>query len=262
MSAMINPSKEGSQAATPWLPKVRPKAGTEIRLFCFPYAGGATHTYRNWQSLLPPEIEVCPVELPGRGTRVDEPPETRLTRLVEAMTQALLPYLDKPFALFGHSMGGLISFEFARELRRLRRPQPVHMFISACRPPHRRRSPQRITYDLPEPEFVDELRRLGGIPEEVLEELELMQLIFPLLRADFEVCQTYEYVPEPPLACPLTVLGGLQDTELSRGELKEWREQTTSTGVVRMFAGDHLFINTAQPLILHMLADELGTYLR
>jgi medium-chain acyl-[acyl-carrier-protein] hydrolase len=258
---MINPFKESSQAATPWLPKVRPKAGVEIRLFCFPYAGGTTYTYHNWQSLLPPEIEVCPVELPGRGVRIGEPPETRITCLVESMTPALLPYMDKPFAFFGHSMGGLISFEFARELRKLRQPQPAHMFVSACPSPHRRRSRQRVTYNLPEPEFVEELRRLGGTPREVLEEPELTQFIFPLLRADFEACQTYDYVPEPPLDCPLTLLGGLQDKELSRGELEEWREHTTSTCVVRMLAGDHLFVNTAQPLIIRMLADELHDYL-
>jgi surfactin synthase thioesterase subunit len=259
---MYNPTQHNSHAPTPWLPKWRPKAGVELRLFCFPYAGGTAFIYRNWQALLPPSIEVCPVELPGRGVRIGEPAQTRLESLVAAMAPALAPYMDCPFAFFGHSMGGLLSFELARELRRSHRSGPVHIFISACPSPHRRRSLQRITYNLPEPEFVEELRRLGGTPPEVLEHPELAQLMLPLLRADFEVCQTYKYTPESPLDCPLTIFGGLQDGELSRSELEEWREYTTSTCVVRMLAGEHFFINTAQHLLLPQLDGELHAYVR
>jgi medium-chain acyl-[acyl-carrier-protein] hydrolase len=259
---MFNPTQNNSHAATAWLPKLRPKAGVELRLFCFPYAGGTTHTYRNWQSQLPPSIEVCPVELPGHGVRIREPAETRIDRLVRAMTPALVPYMDRPFAFFGHSMGGLISFELARELRRSHGLAPAHMFVSACPSPHTRGLRQRITYNLPEPEFLDELRRLGGTPKEVLEHPELLQLVVSLLRADFEACQTYDYVAEPPLDCPLTIFGGLQDAEVGREELAEWREHTTSTCVVRMLAGEHLFVNTAQHFILRQLAGELHAYVR
>ena len=252
---MLNPHSDSPQAPTPWLPKARPGGGAGVRLFCFPYAGGTTHTYRNWQALLPREIEVCPVELPGRGARVGEAPETRLHRLVRAMVPALLPYFDRPFAFFGHSMGGLISFELARELRRSRGAGPSHLFVSACPAPDRRR--RRVTYDLPEPEFVEELRRLGGTPREVLEHPELMQFVMPLLRADFEACQTYEFAPEPPLDCPVTVFGGLQDEDLGRDDLGKWRAHTTSACVVRMLAGGHLFVNTAQPSIIRAVANEL-----
>jgi medium-chain acyl-[acyl-carrier-protein] hydrolase len=205
---------------------------------------------------------VCPVELPGRGARIGEPVETSIARLVRALAPALAPFMDKPFAFFGHSMGALIAFELTRELRRSSRPSPMHLFVSACPAPHRRGSRQRVTYNLPEPEFMDELRRLGGTPKEVLDNPELMQLVSPLLRADFEACQTHEYVAEPPLDCPLTVLGGLQDADLGRGELEEWRQHTTSTCVVRMLAGDHLFVNTAQFSILSMLVNELRAYVR
>ncbi len=257
---MTNHLNKSPQAATPWLPKVRPKTGVEIRLFCFPYAGGTTYTYRNWQSQLPPSIEVCPVELPGRGARIGEPAGTSIACHVRAMAPALVPYMDRPFAFFGHSMGGLLSFELARELRRSRGPQPAHIFLSACPAPHGRR--QRITYNLPEPDFINELRRLGGTPEEVLEHPELTQLMLPLLRADFEACQTHEYAPAPPLDCPLTVFGGLQDEDLGRDELEEWREQTTASCVVRMLAGGHLFVNTAQHTILRLLVNELHAYVR
>ena len=259
---MINPFKKGYQAGVPLLPKTRLKADSKISLFCFPYAGGTTSTYSNWDSVLPPAIEACPVELPGRAGRRSESPATSIIALVESMTPALLPYLDKPFAFFGHSMGALISFEFARELRRSHELAPEHMFVSACRAPHGYRSRQKVSYDLPEPEFIEELHRLNGTPREVLEHSELMQLIMPLLRADFQACQTYDYVHEPPLDCALTVFGGLQDRELTRSELEDWCGQTTSSCTVRMLPGDHFFINTAQSPILRMVVDQLSAWTR
>lgn len=259
---MINSFKKSLQTGVPWLPKIRLKADSKLRLFCFPYAGGTTYTYRNWDSMLPPLMEACPVELPGRAGRISEPPAPSIIKLVESMTPALLPNLDKPFAFFGHSMGALISFELARELRRSHQLQPVHMFVSASRAPHARLSPQKVTYNLPEPEFIEELRSLNGTPKEVLEHSELMQLTMPLLRTDFQACQTYDYVHEPSLDCPLTVFGGLQDKDLTRSELEDWREQTTSACIVRMLPGDHLFINTAQTSILRMVVDELSAYTR
>lgn len=259
---MTEQLRKGQPAPTPWLPKARPKAGAEVRLFCFPYAGGTTYTYRNWQAQLPPSIEVCPVELPGRGARLGEPPETSIARLVGSMAPALLPYMDRPFALFGHSMGGLLSFELARELRRLGGPRPTHVFVSACPSPQVGGRRRRVTYDLPEPEFFAELRRLGGTPEGVLEHPELTQLVLPLLRADFEACQTHEHVPGPPLGCPLTVLGGLHDEEVGRDELEGWREHTEASCTVRMLAGGHLFVNTAQHTILRLLVNELHAYVR
>lgn len=260
---MINSFKNGSPVGSSWLPRVRSKVESKLKLFCFPYAGGATYSYSSWDSLLPQEIEVCPVELPGRASRMREPAAKSIRRLVQSMGPALLPYMDRPFAFYGHSMGALISFELARELRRSHQLQPAHMFVSSCLAPHSRRRREKVTYNLPEPEFIAELRSFNGTPSEVLEHSEeLIQLTMPLLRADFEACQTYEYIAEPLLECPLTVLGGLQDKGLSRSDLDEWREQTTSACTVRMLSGDHLFINTAQTWILRMLAEELSEYTR
>jgi medium-chain acyl-[acyl-carrier-protein] hydrolase len=179
------------------------------------------------------------------------------------MGAALLPGMDRPFAFYGHSMGALISFELARELRRSHQLQPVHMFVSSCLPPHSPRRREKVTYNLPEPQFIEELRRFNGIPSEVQEHSEeLMQLTMPLLRADFEACQTYEYIAEPMLECPFTVVGGLEDKGLSRSDLEEWRGHTTSACTVRMVSGDHLFINTSQTWILRLLAEELSEHTR
>lgn len=257
---MFNTWRSGSRAfvgeeASPWF--ARPlRRDSEVRLFCFPYAGGTSHTYRSWQKGLPQTIEVCPVELPGRNSRIGESPVRSVKRLIEEMTPALLPYLDRPFAFFGHSMGGLISFELTRELRRSYALYPERLFISACPAPHRRGIRQRVSYDLPEAEFVKELKRLGT-PPEILDHSELRNIFLPIFRADFEACQTHRHSEEPPLDRPLTIFGGLQDKDLDRDELEEWRMHTTSVCVVRMLEGGHLFVNASQPLILGSLAEEL-----
>ena len=169
-----------------WVSWQSPNPQATLRLFCFPYAGGAALTFRAWSDSLPMALEVCPVELPGRGKRIKSAPFTRLQLLVEAIAIAILPYLDKPFAFFGHSMGGLVSFELARLLRKNYGNSPVHLFISGYRAPQVP-DPDPPIHALPEPEFLEELRRLNGTPEVVLENTELMQILLPALRADFAV---------------------------------------------------------------------------
>jgi len=172
------------------------------------------------------------------------------------MAEALLPHLEGSFAFFGHSMGAIISFELAHLLRREHKPGPAHLFLSGRPAPHRtkKKSP---TYNLPEPEFIEELRRLQGTPAEVLAHPELMSVLTPILRADLEICQTYEYAPRPPLECPITVFGGLQDQDVSREQLEGWRDYTSSSFAVRMFPGNHFFLHTSAPVLLRMIAQEL-----
>ncbi|HKG20773.1 MAG TPA: alpha/beta fold hydrolase, partial [Blastocatellia bacterium] len=177
-----------------WIACARPNPRARLRLFCFPYAGGSSASYRPWADRIPRSVELCAVQLPGRGSRLSEPPFDRLVPLVQAIKPIILQLLDKPFALFGHSMGARIAFELARLLRREENLEPAHLFISGCRAPQLPVE-DRAVYGLPDPEFIDELRRLNGTPKEVLENRELMQLMIPLLRADFAVCGTYTYMP-------------------------------------------------------------------
>ena len=239
-----------------WIASRKPNPQARLRLFCFPYAGGGASIFRTWSDGLPMDVEVCPVQFPGRGTRLTETPFTQLSPLVQAVAQALVPLLDKPFAFFGHSLGALIGFELARQLRRQSGVQPVRLFVSADRAPQ---IPQRDRpiHALPEGEFLVELHRLNGIPGKVLEEVELMQIMLPVLRADFAVYETYVYSTEPPLNCPISTFGGLQDHRVSRGDLEAWRDQTSASFSLRMFSGDHFFWNTTQPLLLQVLSQEL-----
>ena len=153
-------------------------------------------------------------------------------------------------------MGAIIAFELARLLRREGRAQPLHMFVSGRTAPQLNRSHTPI-YDLPKPELLEELKRLNGTPREVLEHPELMDLMLPILRADFSVCDTYEYTREPPLDCSLTAFGGLQDAGVPRRNLEGWREQTSASFTLRMLPGDHFFLHSDESLLLRLLASEL-----
>ena len=249
--------------ATPsrWFTYPKPNPDATVRLFCFPYAGGQALIYRTWAKNFPKAIEVCLAELPGRGGRLYDAPFTRLSPLVDAIGQAILPHLDKPFAFFGHSMGALIAFELARYLRRQRGPAPRHLLVSGRRAPHLSET-ERTTYNLPEAEFTEELKRLNGTPQEVLEHEELMQLMLPLLRADFGICETYQYESEPPLDCPISAYGGLQDTHVTKEHLEAWRTQTNNRHfTLQMLPGDHFFIQSAEPLLLRLINVELHRFI-
>lgn len=243
-------------SAAAWVSCPRPNPRATLRLFCLPYAGGGPQTYYKWWRGLPATVEVCAVQFPGRGSRLAERPFTALTSLVPVLGAALAPQLDKPFAFFGHSLGALLSFELARQVRRAYGRQPAQLFVSALAAPQQPRTRPPI-HALPEREFLEEVRRLNGTPREVLEMPELLELVIPILRADFALIEGYSFVPEPPLECAITVFGGLQDDRTPRAGLEAWREQTNASFAVRMLPGDHFFINTAQPLLLHALHREL-----
>jgi surfactin synthase thioesterase subunit len=246
---------------TRWLIVPKPNPAAAMRLFCFPYAGGSPLIFSNWPSALPENIEVCSVQLPGRGMRLGEPSFTKVERLIESLAPALRPFLNKSFALLGHSMGGLICFELARMLRLEFGLQPEGLFIAGRQAPP---IPERTAakYDLPETEFIEQLRNLNGTPPEIFEQPELMRLLVPLLRADFELCQTYVYDPGPPLDCPIAIFGGLEDDEVSYEELEGWRSYTTGAFSLRMLPGDHFFIRTSQSQLLEMVSEDLRQLLR
>jgi medium-chain acyl-[acyl-carrier-protein] hydrolase len=243
--------------SNPWVACDEHESATKLRLFCFPYAGSGATIFQSWQGCLPHTIEVCPVNLPGRERRWHETPFTNLLSLVESLAPHLKPYLDKPFAFFGHSMGALMSFELARLLRKEKWPQPVHLFVSGNSAPQLESTVPPL-YNLPEPDLVTELRRLNGTPKAVLDNPELRQLILPIIRADFEICQTYVYRDGPPLESPITALCGTQDEDVSPEALDAWRQQTASAFSLHRLEGDHFFLHAAQQQLLKIIYDELS----
>lgn len=246
----------GPSISTRWLACSKPNPQARVRLFCFPYAGGGASVFHTWAEKLPTTVEVCAVHLPGREIRLSESPFTRLSPLVHTLTEALLPHLTTPFAFFGHSMGALIGFELARQLRRQHGPSPVHLFVSGREAPQLQ-SLEPPIHALPEPQFIAELQRFNGTPKEVLEHPDLMQLLIPTLRADFAVCETYTYASDAPIDCSISAFGGLQDHEVSREQLEAWRDQSRASFSLCMFPGDHFFLDTAELLLLETIAQLL-----
>ena len=175
---------------------------------------------------------------------------------MEALAEAIRPWLNIPFAFFGHSMGALIAFELTRRLRQQYGCEPEWLFVSGRRAPQMAKG-DPITYNLPRDELIAELRQINGTPQEVLEHEELMELMLPLLRADFQLTQTYEYVADVPVRCPITVYGGLEDYEVGRDVLLPWREQTSFRFGLHMLPGDHFFLRSSQSLLLSLLTREL-----
>jgi medium-chain acyl-[acyl-carrier-protein] hydrolase len=239
-----------------WFSNLRPNPDATLRLFCVPYAGGGAQVFQQWPERLPSSIETWAVNLPGRGKRLVETPFGDLVSLVASMTEALLPLLNKPFALFGHSMGALIAYETACTLRRMGARLPQHLLVSGCFAPQFP-DPHPI-HHLPHEEFLRELRRLGGMPKEVLKSEELMELILPSLRADFTATEQYLRNDESPLPVAISVFGGWRDPLTTKDMLDGWRIHTTSRFSMRMLPGDHFFIHSAQNVLLDLIASELG----
>ncbi len=257
--AILEPSRRAPARPDPWLPKAALGPRARLRLFCFPFSGGGASAFRPWSSELPPEIQVSPVQPPGRENRLGEPPYRRIGPLIDALGPAILPYRDVPFAFFGHSLGALVAYELARFLGRVGGPGPVRLLVSACRGPgvpHR----EPPIYNLPEREFIDQIRIFGGTPDEVLANEELMSVMIPLLRSDYEIYDTYEHQPGDLLSCPISAFGGLEDKDVNRADLEAWQAVTTGACRVRMLPGGHFFIKDSRATLLEAVAMDLAEH--
>lgn len=229
----------------PWLLKFTPRPQARVRLFCFSSAGSGGAMYRPWLDALPPQVELCAVQLPGRENRLREKPFTALSSLVEALVPALLPRLDRPFALFGHSMGAMVAFELARRLQDAGAPQPAHLLVSGRRAPHLPET-EAPMHRLGDEALVAEIeRRYGGIPAEVRQHRDLMELLLPGLRADMTAVETHTFVPGETLRCPITAFGGASDPRATPEQLSAWSTHTSRVHRMRLFPGGHFYLHDA-----------------
>jgi medium-chain acyl-[acyl-carrier-protein] hydrolase len=219
---------------------------TSAQLFCFHHAGGSSAFYTNWKRLLPPIVDIRPIGLPGRQERFHEPLITEFSAALEAVRSIVAPLVRAPFALIGHSMGALLAFELARKLEQLRLT-PCALFVSACRAAHLWAEGHDKKSQLPDSALMQEIREMNGTPESVLLDTEMMQLILPIVRADFAVCDSYIFDPQPTLTCPIFAFGGLEDPDITREDIAAWGQLTSGGFRSRMLAGDHFFINQEWP---------------
>jgi medium-chain acyl-[acyl-carrier-protein] hydrolase len=226
------------------------------RLFCFPYAGGGAAVFREWPDHLPADMEMCLPCLPGRDARVDERPSSAMVPLVADLAQDMLPLLNVPYALFGHSMGAFIAFDLAHELSDLGRP-PAHLFVSAQRGPSLPYPSQPI-YNLPDEKLLAAiLARYDNVPKPVLDDPGFRAVFLRIFRADFTLVEGYCYRATGRMACPITAFGGTDDMQISREQLEAWSRETTGSFRLHLLPGSHFFLHGAREELLSVVRVEI-----
>lgn len=249
-----------------WFNVTKPAPDAVIRLFCFPYAGGSAQIFQDWCQSLPPEVEVIGVQYPGRGSRFVDPLISSCDGMIEALLPQIMPLLTKPFIFFGHSNGGMLSFELARALQQKAANNPhlsrqLYHFISAKRAIHLP-ARKRALHALPDDEFLEELKSLGGTPKEILAQKELMELFMPVLRSDFALSETFSYKGENKLKCDASLLYGTGDVDVPESDVLKWHELMDGHVDVRKYAGDHFFINSHKEEVLDYLNEKLSWFVK
>ncbi len=247
-------------ATGPWLLRFAKRPRASMRLFCFSHAGAGASAYRPWAMAMPPDIEVCAVQLPGRESRLAESPLPSIPDIVASLLPALLPELDRPFSFFGHSMGAVVAGECARALAERSLPLPSQLVVSASRVAHRP-DPDPPLRQLPDVQFVDALqRRYGGIPAEVMREKELLALLLPALRADIAALETFRPPAGRPKlpGVPVHAFGATDDPRATLQDMLAWREETTGPFLSQLFQGDHFYLVDRRADVLAQLQEVLG----
>lgn len=238
-----------------WFRWNEPRPNARLSLVCLPHAGGAASSFRDWPRQVSQAIDVCPVQLPGRENRGRTPPFTKMGPLLEALVAALRPHIERPYAIYGHSLGALIGFELVRRLRHEGRPLPLCLFVASRRAPQLK-SPVPTIHRLSDDGLVEWLKRAAGTSDILLKNERWLRFYLPALRADLELSEAYHYTAEAPLPCPIFAFCGTQDAVLTRDELDAWREQTTARFTLDCFPGGHLFYLSSSPAAGHVAAFE------
>jgi medium-chain acyl-[acyl-carrier-protein] hydrolase len=243
-----------------WIRRKARVPNPRVRIFCFPHAGGGASLYRLWHKYLPPTVEVCPVQLPGREGRIQEEPFTDLSILVKVISELIYPLLDRPFVFFGHSMGGLIAYELTHSIWKKYKQSPALLIVAALTAPNDPIQPP-VVHKLPQGEFLNYIKQLQGTPEEVLNNGRLIDFFIPLLRADFTLYETYTLKRDVSLFCPIAVYGGLEDNSVSEKSLDLWEYLTVGKFIKRMFPGNHYFIRENSDYLFQALLEDLSPLL-
>jgi medium-chain acyl-[acyl-carrier-protein] hydrolase len=244
-----------------WIPFRNEGAGVRCRIFCLPHAAGSAASYLFLRRIMPPEIDFCPVELPGHGTRLDERPITSMSVLMEQLHRAIEPLMAVPFGFFGHSVGAHVAYDAARQMHAIDGGTAVHLFVSGRGSPDCTSAAAAPT-PRSDRELLAILENFGGTPPAILQRAELVAAILPALQADLLLVDSYRADPRDLVSCPITAFGGADD--LSSGSLGSWQEFTASLFRTRVFPGAHFYFSTsARELAKEMIGDlcvPIGAY--
>ncbi|CCD97018.1 Linear gramicidin dehydrogenase lgrE [Bradyrhizobium sp. ORS 375] len=260
MSSLFTPPTSRSGGSRAWIGG-EPETTRRLRVFALPFAGGNAASFGEWSPKLPGRIAFSPVHLPGRERRIMEPAIDDAATLISQLVPAITPWLDRPYALFGHSMGAMLAYELAVALGERGLRGPELLIVSGHGAPNLPRRFPVISH-LADREFLAAVMELGGLPSALLEEPELLALVLPSLRADFRLCETYEWHARPPLACPILAIGGRSDPIAGLPELRSWQAMTSEPLACEMFDGNHFFIHHAMPAVVALIARAIAERLR
>ncbi len=242
-----------------WVTCPRPQPDAKLRLFCLPFAGGGASLYRPWTTQLAPTIEVCPIQLPGRENRYSEKPITDAHQMAQIIATQMLPFLDRPYAIFGHSMGALLAYEVTRELARLKARAPEILFVSAHRAPHLPRK-RALLHALPNAQFIESLKQYGGFPEEILNNQEFIDFVLPTMRSDMTLCDLYAFKNEDfQLNLPIEIFAGAGDPEAGPDEMKAWADYSQNRSNLKVFEGGHFFLRSHSKELLDHISGSINS---
>ncbi|MBZ9771000.1 thioesterase II family protein [Mesorhizobium sp. CO1-1-8] len=237
----------------PWLSGYESRPSARLRLFCFPFAGGSASAYRGWSAGLPQDVEVCPVQLPGREARYSEPAFRSIPELVPVLADVLRPMFDLPFAFYGHSLGSLIAFELAHELKSRGEEVPAGIFAAAHQAPKYPHGP--AVSRLSEPDLIAHVEEMNP-DARFSENPSLWKLILPILRVDLALCDYYVYRRRPKLSCAITAFGGAEDSGIAEAALNAWGEETEGPFSAHVLPGGHFFVAAERERLLALISED------
>jgi acyl transferase domain-containing protein/surfactin synthase thioesterase subunit/acyl carrier protein len=277
-SAPVNGGlSSGIALLSDWLVITKPNPSATVRLFCFPFAGGGSAVYRLWNDTIGPSIEVIAVEPPGRLARIEQAPVNDVHVFAAEAAKAMTPLLDKPYAVFGHCLGGLTMYETTRQLQRAAERLPIHMFACGARPPDlideegpfERLLQDRLlsnslydpflpVHEQPEEVFADVIRlfRIDST-EQMLKSAELRALVLPVVRAEFEMALNYWYRQEKPWNFPITCFSGENDLYVTRTDILAWSRFTTASFQVHIRHGEHFLLVDDRDFLTRMIKRDI-----
>lgn len=239
-----------------WIVRRSPRPGAAMRLFCFPHAGAGSVIYHDWHSAFGDNVEVCAIEPPGRLARRKEPLRTDVHAFTRDLLVALAPWLDRPFALFGYSLGALMAFECARALRRIGR-EPSSLMFAAAKAPHLPRRHAPISGETKRVLTAEIERRYGAFDPVLASDPELFDMVLEIMRGDLRMMEDYRYGDEQPFSCPVLVAGGMDDASVTRAEIDAWEMHTSGPFRAAFLPGQHFFLRTSGPMLRDLVNNEL-----
>ncbi|MEV8016418.1 alpha/beta fold hydrolase [Streptomyces sp. NPDC086554] len=244
----------------PWIRRYRPAPNARARLLCLPHAGGSAPFYLPFARSIGPDVEVLAVQYPGRHDRDDEPGVDSIHGLADALLAEVLPYGDRPLAIFGHSLGAMIAFELALRLEE-KGATPLVVFVSGRRAPSRRRADDRAVHLSDEEVLIAELRALSGTDARVFENKELLRMALPAIRNDYKAAETYRYVPGPRLAAPVRGYVGDDDPKATLDEVRSWSEHTDGGFEMSTYPGGHFYLSDQMQVVAAAVRGQIAEVL-